>query len=171
MSVTKLTDFCKVKRIPQGMCNHDRFCFLRKCLFQHFHIYIIRRNCDIHKNRYGTILENRCCRGRKAAGNRDYLIPSADSSVPQFLCRQCHESNQVCRRTAVYQMGIFYPNPLSKFFLKPFGKPPRCQPEVQHGIRQGAHFLFIKHPCRIGNPISPVIRLFLFLKLMIILCD
>ncbi len=152
------------------MCNHDCLCFFCICRFEFCHINIVLRNRGIHKNRNRPVLDDRGNGCRKPAGNGYDFISSFNLSLPQLRGSQRHKRNQVCRRPAVYQMRIFDSNPVCKFFFKFFGKSSCSQPEIQGGIRQGAHFLFIKHASCIADTLPLPIGFFFLLKIMVILC-
>ena len=67
-------------------------------------------------------------------------------------------------------MGELYTDPLCEFLLKFIGETAGGQPEVQHCVGQGAHFLFVKHPGRISDSVTGLkIRLFFF-EIVVVLC-
>ncbi len=104
----------------------------------------------------------------EAAGHRDDLIPAANLPVSQLGRGQHAERDQVRRGTAVDQMGVFHADPCREILLELLRETPRGQPEVQRGVRQCAHFLFIKNAGSVIDPIALTKGHLFLLEIMIV---
>ena len=158
----------QIKGIAQRVGDHDRLRPLGQGFLQPGNVDIVLRHRHIHKNRNRAILKNGRYRGGKAAGNGDNLVSPANLPLAQFRRGQRRKGDQIGGRAAVDQMRVFHAQPCGEFFLEPLRKPPGRQPEIQHGIRQGAHFLFIKYARRVMDALPFTVRFLFFLEIVII---
>ena len=167
--VAERLHFLQVKGVSQGMGDHHRLGLIAESRFQFAHIDVILRNCDIHKNGDRAVLQGRGHGGGEAAGHGNDLVALLDLTPAQLGGSQRHKGDQVGGGAAVYQMGVLHADPRGKFLLELLCEAAGGQPEVQHGVRQCAHFLFVKYPGRVGNAVTLPVGGFLFFEIVVII--
>ena len=93
MGIAEGFDGGQVKRVAQGMGDHDCLGLGGKGSFQLGHINVVLRHGHIHKHRHSAILQRRGDSGGEPACHSDDLIALFDLAVAQFRGGERHKGN------------------------------------------------------------------------------
>ena len=142
--VAKKLHRLQIEGISQRMSDHYGFRFRRQSFFKLIRVDVVFRYRYIDEHRNRSVLNDRRYRCRESAGDGNYFVAPFDSSLAKSRRGKRHERQQIRRRSRIGRRTVFHAQPFGETFFEPLRPMSRRQPEIQRGIHQIHHFLFVE---------------------------
>ena len=146
------------------MGDHDCLCLVGKGRFQLCDIDVVLWDRHVNEHRNSAVLDRRSYRCRETCSDGDDLVSALYTAVAEQRGCQCHERNQVCGRTGVYESAVAHVKVLCQLLLELIRVASGCEPELQGAVHKVYHLLAVIHAGRVRDAVSLMEFLFLVME-------